>query len=209
MEDYRQEVAGSMTYPQRGTLNRVIFKVPLIWWRMGLGPLLSHEALAGNKMLALTTWGRKSQSPRHTMLSFVVAGERIYVCSGWGAKSDWYKNILANPEVTLQVGRRVYSARARRVREIDEFQQIAQEMFATGGDTHFGSWLRSYGIEIDQQDMIEKGERLHLVAFDKSEGECPPPMRVDLKWIWGVIGLIPICVWLAMRKNTRKRALLA
>jgi deazaflavin-dependent oxidoreductase (nitroreductase family) len=139
MEDYRQEVAGSMTYPQRGTLNRVIFKVPLIWWRMGLGPLLSHEALAGNKMLVLTTWGRKSQSPRHTMLSFVVAGERIYVCSGWGAKSDWYKNILANPEVTLQVGRRVYSARARRVREIDEFQQIAQEMFATGGDTHFGS----------------------------------------------------------------------
>jgi deazaflavin-dependent oxidoreductase (nitroreductase family) len=206
MEDYKQEGTGSMTYPQRGTLNRVLFKIPLIWRRMGLGPILGHESLAGNKMLVLTTWGRKSHTPRHTMLSYVLVGEKIYVCSGWGSKSDWYKNIVENPDVTLQVGEKCYSARARRVQDISEYQQIAQEMFKTGGDSHFNSWLESYGIELDQLDMVEKRNRLHLVAFDKSEGICPPPMQVDLKWAWAVFALIPICVLLVVRKiHPRKR----
>jgi deazaflavin-dependent oxidoreductase (nitroreductase family) len=200
MEDYQQEFTESMTYPLKGTLNWLLFKSPLIWWRMGLGPILSHEAFAGNKMLVLTSWGRKSRTPRHTVLSYVLVGGKIYVCSGWGAKSDWYKNIVANPDVTVQVGQNVYSAKARRVQDLDEYQQIAQEMFTTGGDTHFKSWLESYGIEFNQQDMLEKRERLYLVAFDKSEGMCPPPMRVDLKWIWGVIVIIfIICVWLIVR----------
>jgi deazaflavin-dependent oxidoreductase (nitroreductase family) len=200
MEDYQQEVTGSMIYPKKGTFNWLLFKSPLILWRMGLGPVLSHEALAGNKMLVLTSWGRKSRTPRHTMLSYVLVGEKVYVCSGWGAKSDWYKNIMADPDVTLQVGRKVYSARSRQVQDVDEFRQIAQDMFTTGGDTHFESWLESYGIEFNQQDMLDKRERLYLVAFDKREGTCPPPMRVDLKWLWGVIVIIVTCVWLIVRR---------
>ena len=74
-EKYQQKASGSMTYPKKGTLNRLNFKSPLIWWRMGLGPLMSHQALAGNKMLVLTSWGRKSQLPRHTMLTYVSAGD--------------------------------------------------------------------------------------------------------------------------------------
>jgi deazaflavin-dependent oxidoreductase (nitroreductase family) len=199
MEDYQQEATGSMTYPKKGTLNWLLFKSPLVLWRMGLGPILSHQALSGNKMLVLTTWGRKSRTPRHTMLSYVLIGEKVYVCSGWGARPDWYKNIVADPDVTLQLGNKVYSARARRVQDVDEFRQIAQEMFTTGGDTHFESWLESYGIEFDQQDMLDKRERLYLVALDMREGKCPPQMRVDLKWLWGVIAFIIICAWLIVR----------
>jgi hypothetical protein len=106
---------------------------------------------------------------------------------------------VADPDVTLQFGHKVYSARARRVQDVDEYRQIAQEMFTTGGDTHFESWLESYGIEFDQQDMLDKRERLYLVALDMREGKCPPQMRVDLKWLWGVIAFIIICAWLIVR----------
>jgi len=188
-----------MTYPKKGTLNRILFKSPLILWRMGLGKILSHKALSGNKMLVLSSWGRKSHKPRHTMLSYVLAGEREYVSSGWGARTDWYKNILANPHVTVQVGGSVYSARARRVQDIGETTKIAQEMFATGGDTHFVSWLESFGIANDLQDMIDKRDRLVLVAFDKSEENGPPPIPADLKWIWGVMLFALICIWFWVR----------
>jgi len=166
---------------------------------MGLGKILSHKALSGNKMLVLSSWGRKSHKPRHTMLSYVIVGEREYVSSGWGARTDWYKNILANPHVTVQVGGRVYSARARRVQDISETTKIAQEMFATGGDTHFVSWLESFGIANDLQDVIDKRDRLVLVAFDKSEESGPPPMPADLKWIWGVMLFVLICIWFWVR----------
>lgn len=188
-----------MTYPKRGTLNRLVFKTPLIWWRMGLGGILSHKALSGSRMLVLTCWGRKSQKPRHTMLSYVQVGEREYVCSGWGAGTDWYKNILENPHVTVQVGHGIYGAKARRVQDNEEFKRIADAMFETGGDSHFASWLESFEIELDLQDMINKKDRLYLVAFDWSEETCPPPMPVDLKWIWGVMILIPVCIWLLVR----------
>jgi len=188
-----------MTYPEKGTLNRLLFKSPLLWWRMGLGKLLSHTALSGYKMLVLTSWGRKSHKPRHTMLSYVLMGDRVYVSSGWGVRTDWYKNILANPHVTVQVGGRVYSARARRVQDIDEYTNIAREMFSTGGDTHFVSWLESFGIEPDLQDFISKRERLVLVAFDKSEENGPPPMPIDLKWLWGVMLFVLVCIWLWFR----------
>lgn len=189
-EEDRQKMSGSMTYPQKGTLNRFLFKIPLIWWRMGLGPILSHNALAGNKMLVLTSWGRRSHKPRHTMLSYVRVGEREYVCSGWGEKSDWYKNIVVYPQVAIQVGWKTYCARARRVQEMDEFSKVTQEMFETGGDTHFESWLESYGIECNPQGMLEKRDRLYLVAFDPIDEAGPPPLPVDLKWVWWVILVI-------------------
>jgi deazaflavin-dependent oxidoreductase (nitroreductase family) len=196
-----QKASRAMTYPKKGTLNRMLFKTPLILWRMGLGGMLSHEALSGSRMLVLTSWGRKSQKPRHTMLSYVLAGGREYVSSGWGARTDWYKNILANPHVTVQAGPKSYGAKARRVQDNDEFKRIAQEMFETGGDSHFAAWLESFGIEYDLQDMIDKKEQLYLVAFDKGEetGPNPPPLPIDLKWIWGVGLLILICIWLWVR----------
>ena len=175
---------------------------------MGLGPLMSHQALAGNKMLVLTCWGRKSQLSRHTMLSYVSTGDKEYVSSGWGAKTDWYKNITANPFVTVQAGRKVTAAKARRVRDIDEFTKITHEMLVTGGDSHYVAWLESFGINYDQQDMIDKRDRLYIVAFDPSEETGPPPMAVDLKWIWGVIVLfvVGICVVLkGMKRRNWKR----
>ena len=193
-----------MTYPERWTLNRFLFKSPLILWRMGLGTVLSSNVLAGNKMLVLTTWGRKSRKPRHTMLSYVSVDGKEYVCSGWGEKSDWVKNILANPQVTVQAGRKKYSAAARRVEEKDEFEDIVREMFETGGDSHFEAWLESYGIEVDRKDMLEKRDRLYVVGFNKNEETGPPPLPVDLKWVWAVITMFLAAAWFVLNEKHRR-----
>ena len=54
-EEYQQDASGTMAYPKRGTLNRLIYTIPRIMWRMGLGPYLGHESRGGSRMLALTT----------------------------------------------------------------------------------------------------------------------------------------------------------
>jgi deazaflavin-dependent oxidoreductase (nitroreductase family) len=198
-EEHIQKTQGAMAYPRRGTWNRVLFKSPLIWWRMGLGPLMSHSAWGGNKMLVLTTWGRFSQKPRHTMLSYVSVDDRVYVCSGWGAKSDWYKNILVNPLVTICAGKKIYPAQARRVNDLDEYTKITEEMFKTGGDSHFEVWLDSFGIEHNKEDMIAKRDRLYLVGFDLSDEPGPPTLKIDLRWIWGVIVVLVFAFLILIR----------
>jgi deazaflavin-dependent oxidoreductase (nitroreductase family) len=154
----------------------------------------------GSKMLALTTWGRKSSLPRHTILSYLLVDGKEVVASGWGARSDWVKNILVNPDVTLQIGRKVYSAKARHIQDLNEYSQVAREMCASGGDTHFEAWLESFGIQNDPVDMVAKRERLCLVAFDRCDAKGPQPLSADLIWVWG---LIPLVILLIKRVNLR------
>jgi len=184
MNNKQQDTSPSMTYPSKGTFNRLFFKTPLFLWRTGMGPLLSHPALGGSRMLALTTRGRKSGQPRHTMLSYAPAGSKDYVCSGWGKRSDWVKNMLADPLVTVQVGQKTYSARAYRVTDLEEFTTVAEGMFLTGGDAHFEPWLASYGIDHDLEDMIAKRDRLQVFGFEPVEEPGPSPLPADLRWIW-------------------------
>jgi hypothetical protein len=114
-----------------------------------------------------------------------------YVCSGWGARSDWVKNTISNPQVTVHVGQKTYSARTYRIEDIDEYTEITQEMFRTGGDSHFRPWLESFDIEFNQQDMIAKRDRLYLVGFEMDQVSGPPPLQADLKWVW-VVMIFPL-----------------
>ena len=137
---FRQDATGSMTYPARWTLNRFLFKSPVIWWRMGLGPLLRRW------MLLLTTWGRKSRLPRQTLLSYTLHAGKAYVISGWGDRPDWYRNLSADPHVTVQFSSSPFAAIARRVVDVEEYTTVFQILLRTGGDSHFRPWLKSLDI---------------------------------------------------------------
>jgi len=70
---------------------------PRIAYAMGLGPLI------GRLILLLTTTGRKSGLTRVTPLQYEEIDGTIYVGSARGLKSDWVRNIQANPTVEVRV----------------------------------------------------------------------------------------------------------
>jgi deazaflavin-dependent oxidoreductase (nitroreductase family) len=81
-----------------GLMYRLMKKVnPLVSrnYQKGIGP--------GRAVLLLTTTGRKSGLPRVTPLQFEEVDEEYYLGSARGAKADWYRNILANQEVEVQI----------------------------------------------------------------------------------------------------------
>jgi deazaflavin-dependent oxidoreductase (nitroreductase family) len=70
---------------------------------------------AGRPMLLLTTTGAKSGQPRTSPLVYTTDRDRLVViASKGGAPTNpaWYHNLLANPEVTLEVGTERFPARA-------------------------------------------------------------------------------------------------
>lgn len=82
-------------------LKKFFFRAPLFLYRIGLGGLL------GQRFLLLNHTGRKSGKPRQSVLEVVnhnKATRTYYIASGFGKKSDWYLNILAQPKVDIQVG---------------------------------------------------------------------------------------------------------
>ena len=76
-------------------------------YQRGLGPT--------RMVLLLTTIGRKSGLPRLTPLQFEEVDGKYYVASARGPEADWFKNILANPRVHIQVRGREFDASAEAV----------------------------------------------------------------------------------------------
>ena|SRR5947209_16375856 len=72
--------------------------------------------MAGRKLLLLTTIGAKSGQPKTVVLGFGREGDRfLIIASNNGAAEHpfWYRNLLAKPQVTVEVGPRKFEARPR------------------------------------------------------------------------------------------------
>ena len=79
------------------------------------GGIPSDGWFAGRKLLILTTTGAKTGQPRIAVLAYRDDGDRwVIAASKGGAPTHpaWLHNIEARPEVTVEVGNRVYRARA-------------------------------------------------------------------------------------------------
>src|SRR3954453_1858370 len=66
--------------------------------------------------LLLTTTGRKSGDKFLFPLFYGMEGDSYFIVASKGGAPDhpgWYKNILANPEVEVQVGTKTLKAKAR------------------------------------------------------------------------------------------------
>jgi deazaflavin-dependent oxidoreductase (nitroreductase family) len=83
-----------------------VLKVPVIYYRLGLGWMV------GRFILLLTTTGRKTGKKRQTPLEYEYDAVtcRYRIAAGWGGRTDWYRNLRANPRVTVQVGREKFEA---------------------------------------------------------------------------------------------------
>ena len=68
----------------------------------------------------LTTTGRKSGLPREIEIWFGINGNSLYLLSGGGNQSQWVKNLLANPNVTVRIAKHNFNGLARIVSEEKE-----------------------------------------------------------------------------------------
>jgi deazaflavin-dependent oxidoreductase (nitroreductase family) len=68
----------------------------------------------------LTTTGRHTGDPHRIEIWFALADQVVYLLSGGGDRSDWVRNLMISPQVTLQIGERRRSTTARVVGDPDE-----------------------------------------------------------------------------------------
>ena len=70
----------------------------------------------GRTLLLLHTTGAKSRQERINPVAYVRDGDRyVVIASKGGAPTnpDWYYNVLANPELTVEVGTEKFQVRAK------------------------------------------------------------------------------------------------
>lgn len=75
----------------------------------------ANKGAGGRPLLLLTTTGARTGEPRTTPMMYVPDGDRLLViASNAGAPKhpDWYRNLVANPDVTVEVDAEKYQATA-------------------------------------------------------------------------------------------------
>ena len=86
--------------PPKG-LRAIPWRFPILLYKIGLGWLF------GNRALLLSVKGRKSGKIRQTVLEIIhhlPEENSYYVASGFGTRSQWFKNFKNDPRVIIQVG---------------------------------------------------------------------------------------------------------
>ena len=104
---------------QPGRLALLVFRTPLPLYRVGLGWLF-----LGRTFLVLTHVGRKTGKP-HATAAMVLAEDRAtgeaVICSVWGPRADWIRNLQASPALRVQIGRESFVPQHRFLSDDEAF----------------------------------------------------------------------------------------
>lgn len=106
----RSRSSFQIPYP-KGILRRAM-RVPILLYQIHLGWLL------GKRFLLLEHCGRRSGILRKAVVEVVDYDPHrgtYVVAAAWGRRSDWFLNILAEPDVHVTVGAHRFPATARQL----------------------------------------------------------------------------------------------
>jgi deazaflavin-dependent oxidoreductase (nitroreductase family) len=160
---------------------------------MGLGGLLGHN------FVVMTTIGRKSGLPRHTMTEYAWINGRVVVASGWGAQAQWVKNLEADSHLTVQTAHGTQSCTAHRIDDDDLLTTVYQRMQSSPA---FAPSLHTWGIEPPSlENLLQHKDRAYFFMCEPTTDPAPTPLETDLTWVWGVIGISFFVGWLAGQRK--------
>jgi deazaflavin-dependent oxidoreductase (nitroreductase family) len=117
--------------------------------------VVPSSALAGESFCYLTTKGRVSGKPREIEIWFGLDGSTLYMLSGGRDRSDWVRNLVQTPAVSVRIVDRTFAGRARLVDDPDEDARARELLLAKyapgyGGDlTEWGRTALPVAVDLE------------------------------------------------------------
>jgi deazaflavin-dependent oxidoreductase (nitroreductase family) len=110
-----EERIGNVVVKFMSNLNTAVYRLT--------GGRIGGRFLRGAPVFLVTTIGRKSGQPRTSPLLYLKEGNDYVIVASKGGMSHhplWYRNMEANPEVEVEIGREKFKALARRASDTEK-----------------------------------------------------------------------------------------
>lgn len=120
-------------------------------YTLGLGPIV------GRLILLLTTTGRRTGRKRVTALQYEEVEGAYWLGSSRGTRADWFRNLVADPVVQVQVRSRRIRGRAE---PITDAQRVADFL-----ELRLERHPRMIGRILEMQGLPARPSRQQLVAY--------------------------------------------
>ena len=113
-----------------------------------------REGLGAVEYCYLTTTGRISGRPHRIEIWFAFRDDVVYLLAGDRDRSDWVRNLMVSPDVTLEIGERRWTTRARVLDpdtdEDEAARDLLVEKYQPGYGEDLSGWRRdSLPVAID------------------------------------------------------------
>lgn len=178
---------------------RALNRFMLLMWRLGLGPFLQSQ-LWGYIMVLITT-GHRSGLRRLAPVNYDREGDAVYCLPGFGARTHWYRNLMADPRCEVWLPDGWWSGIAEAVTDPEERLAVLRQVLIRAG---FVTFLVE-GINparVSDEKMRELSARYdRMIRIRLLNRRAGPGGPGDLAWVWP---LILVAGW--MLKRWRGRA---
>ena len=93
----------------------------------------------------MTTKGRRTGKPHEIEIWFGLEGDTLYMLSGGRDRSDWVRNILVDPDVTVRIGKQMFSGAARTVEAGTDEDALARRLLLEKYSATYSGDLTDWG----------------------------------------------------------------
>ena len=174
-------IANEVTEARLKRLFKNFNKFMLLLWRLGLGSYGNQTAFGGY-VLVITQIGRKTGKRRRTPVNYAIIDGDIYCTSGFGHRSDWYHNILANPEVQVWMPDGWWAGTAEDVSDAGNRIDIMRAVLIGSGFATYLAGINPHKLSDKELDAATKPYR--LIRIQRKQALTGPHGPGDLAWIW-------------------------
>lgn len=136
----------------------------VLMWKVGLGRAFNAWPAATGSIMVIRHRGRRTHREYLTPVNYAVVDGEIYCTAGFGALTDWYRNLLADPRVELWLPQGRKPARAADVS--DSPQRIALLRQITIASGFAGPLLGVDQRKLTDDQMRSIAKEYRLIHFE-------------------------------------------
>ncbi len=176
----------------------------VLMWRLGLGRWVNAWPDVGGRIMVITHIGRKSGLRRKTPVNYAMEEGDIYCTAGFGPATDWYRNLLANPQVEIWLPDARWKGIAEDFSRDENRLPLLRKVIIASGFA--GKMAGLDARKMSDADFNQATSEYCLVRIHRTEPLSGPGGPGDLAWLWlpiGFIGILLLLVKLQKRLNPR------
>jgi deazaflavin-dependent oxidoreductase (nitroreductase family) len=171
----------------------------LLMWRLGLGPWVNAWPEVGGRILVITHTGRKTGVRRRTPVNYTIADGQIYCTAGFGGVSDWYRNIVANPQVEVWLPDGWWAGLAEEVTDAQTRIPLLRQVLIDSGFAARAAGIDPVGMTNAELDAATESYR--LIHIRRTEARTGPGGPGELSWVWPLATMMLLPLALLRRRR--------
>jgi deazaflavin-dependent oxidoreductase (nitroreductase family) len=159
------------TPKQLETLRRVFHALNpfmVFMLKIGLGWTMNIWPAVSGRIMVIKHRGRKSGKEYLTPVNYAIVEGEIYCTAGFGSISDWYRNMLANPDIELRLPEGWRRARVEDISDSPERVSMLRHVIIGSGFAGPLFGINQKKLNDEQLDAATKDYRLIHFIMDRT-----------------------------------------